>query len=94
MKHYFSELIFESPSGYFVDCIIHLLNLINIFFDNIDQSLGVYSIHKKVLISGDIQVQEGEKCLDKYLYQPELKSANKEATCYRNQVSQVALISY
>ena len=27
MKHYFLELIFESPSGYFVDYIIHLLNL-------------------------------------------------------------------
>ena len=35
------------------------------------------------MISGDFNAQEGEKCLNTFLYQHELKSLNKEATCYR-----------
>ena len=46
------------------------------FFDNLDKSLDVYFTLKKVLISGGFQVQEGEKCLDTFLYQHELKSLN------------------
>ena len=34
--------------------------------------------------SGDFNAQEGEKCLDTFLYQQELKSLNKEAICYKN----------
>ena len=39
---------------------------------------------RKVLITGDFNAQEGQKCLDTFLYQHELKSLNKEATCYKN----------
>ena len=35
-------------------------------------------------MSGDFNVQEGEKCLETFLYQHELQALNKEATCYRN----------
>ena len=31
-----------------------------------------------------INAQEGEECLDTFLYQHELKSLNKDATCYKN----------
>ena len=54
------------------------------FFDNLDKALDVYSTYEKVLITGDFNAQEGEKCLDTFLYQHELKSLNKEATCYKN----------
>ena len=53
------------------------------FFDNLDKALDVYSTYEKVLITGDFNAQEGEKCLDTFLYQHELKSFNKEATCYK-----------
>ena len=36
------------------------------------------------MITGDFNAQEGEKCLDTFLYQHELKSLNKEATYYKN----------
>ena len=35
-------------------------------------------------MTGDFNAQEGEKCLDTFLYQHELKSLNKEATYYKN----------
>ena len=54
------------------------------FFDNIDKALDVYSAFEKVLITGNSNAQEGEKCLDISLYQHESKSLNKEATCYKN----------
>ena len=33
--------------------------------------------------TGDFIPREGEKCIDLFLYQNELKSLNKDATCYR-----------
>ena len=36
------------------------------------------------MITGDFNAQEGEKCLDTFLYQHELKSINKKGTCYKN----------
>ena len=54
------------------------------FFDCLDKALDVYSTYEKVLITGDFNAQEREKCLDTFLYQHELKSLNKEATCYKN----------
>ena len=39
------------------------------FFDNLDKALDVYSTYEKVLITGDFNAQEGEKCLDTFLYQ-------------------------
>ena len=54
------------------------------FFDNLDKALDVYSTYEIVLITGDFNVQEGEKCLDTFLYQHELKSLKKEANCYKN----------
>ena len=54
------------------------------FTDNLDKALKVYSTHEKVLITLDFNAQEGDKCLDTFLYQHELKSLNKEATCYKN----------
>ena len=54
------------------------------FFDCLDKALDVYSTYEKVLITGDFIAQEGQKCLDTFLYQHELKSLNKEATCYKN----------
>ena len=36
------------------------------------------------MISGDFNAKKGEKCLDTLLYQHELKSLKKEATCYKN----------
>ena len=38
----------------------------------------------RVLITGYFNTREGEKCLDTFLYRHELKSLNKEATCYKN----------
>ena len=54
------------------------------FFHNLDKALDVYSNYETVLITGDFNAQEGEKCLDTFLYQHELKSLNKEATYYKN----------
>ena len=54
------------------------------FFDDLDKALDVYSTYENILITGDFNAQEGEKCLDIFLYQHELKSLNKEATCYKN----------
>ena len=54
------------------------------FFDNLDKALDVYCTYEKVVITGDFNAQEGEKCLDTFSYQHELKSLNKEATCYKN----------
>ena len=57
------------------------------FFDNLEKALDVCSVcssYEKVLITGDINAQEREKCRNTFLYQHELKSFNKEATCYRN----------
>ena len=39
------------------------------------------STHEKVLITGDFNVHEVEKCLDTFLYQHELKSLNKKISC-------------
>ena len=36
------------------------------------------------MITGEFNAQEGEKCLDTFLYQHELKSLNKEANYYKN----------
>ena len=36
------------------------------------------------MITGDFNAQEREKCLDTLLYQHELKSHKKKATCYKN----------
>ena len=44
----------------------------------------MYSTYENVLISGDFNAQEGEKCLDTFFYQHGLKSLNKEATCCSN----------
>ena len=54
------------------------------FFENLDKDLDVYSTYEKVLTAGDFNAAEGDKCLDIILYQHELKSLNKEATCYKN----------
>ena len=54
------------------------------FFDNLDKALDVYSTCEKVLITGYFNAQEGEKCIDAFLYQHELKSPNEEATGYKN----------
>ena len=50
-------------------------------FDDLDKALDVYSNYEKVLLTGDFNAQEGERCLDTFLYQHKLKSLNKEATC-------------
>ena len=39
------------------------------FFDCLDKALDVYSTYEKVLITGDFNAQEREKCLDTFLYQ-------------------------
>ena len=64
------------------------------FFDKSDKALNVYATYKKVLLTGDFHTQEGEKGLDIYLYQNELKSLNKESTCFRdpNNLSCIDLI--
>ena len=36
------------------------------------------------MITGDFNPKEGEKYLDTFLYQHELKSLSKEANCYKN----------
>ena len=55
-------------------------------FDNSDKALDVYSTYEKDTyeITGDFNAQEGEKCLDTFLYKHEIKSLNKEATYYKN----------
>ena len=55
------------------------------FFDNLDKFLDVYFTYEKVLITEDFNAQEGEKYLDTFLHQHELKFLNKEATRYKNQ---------
>ena len=91
LNHYSLKLIFENARGYFVNSPVNFGYLVNppsqfdqYFFDNLDKALDVYSTYEKVLITGDFNAQEGEKCLDTFLYQHELKSLNKEATCYKN----------
>ena len=54
--------------------------------ENSDNALDVYSTYEKVSITGDFNAQEGEKCLDTFSYQHQLKSLNKKATCYKNRI--------
>ena len=72
LKHYLLILIFKSASGYFTYYTTHLLNLTNTFFNNLYKALYVYSTYEKVLITGDFNAQDEQKCLDTYLYQHEL----------------------
>ena len=44
----------------------------NTFFNNLYKALYVYSTYEKVLITGDFNAQDEQKCLDTYLYQHEL----------------------
>ena len=69
VEHYLLKLIFESASRYCGLC--HPPQSSQYAFDNLDKALDVYSTYKKVLITGDFNVQEGEKCLDIFLYQHE-----------------------
>ena len=81
-KHYLLKLIFESVSGYFASGLYHPPSQSDqCFFDNLDKALDVYSTYEKILITGDLNAEEGGKYLDTFLYQHELKSLNKEATC-------------
>ena len=81
LKHCLLKLIFESVIGYFASGLYHPPSQSDqYFFDNLDKALDVYSTDEKVLITGDFNAQEGEKCFDTFLYQHELKSLNKEAT--------------
>ena len=61
------------------------------FFDKLDKALDVYSTYEKVLITGDFNAQEGEKCVYTFLYQNLLV---KKLPVARNLISQVALRSY
>ena len=54
------------------------------FFDNIDKALDVYSIYEKVILSGDFNSQIAENCIDTFMYEHNLQSTNKEASCYKN----------
>ena len=53
-------------------------------FDNIDKALDVYSPYEKVILSGDFTSQIAENCIDTFMYQHNLQSTNKEASCYKN----------
>ena len=60
-------------------------------FGSLDKVLDAYFTYEKVLITENFNAQEEQQCLDAFLYQHELKYFKKEATCYRNPTTQVAL---
>ena len=49
-------------------------------FGNLDKALDVFSTYEKLLMTGDINNQKVEECLDTSLYQPELKSYKPPVT--------------
>ena len=54
------------------------------FFDKFDIALDVYNNYEKIILVGDFNAQEGEECLDTFLYQHKLTNLVKEHTCYKN----------
>ena len=65
--------------------IIHLVNLITIFFDNINRALGLYRVtYDKIFLTGDFNAKESETCLSDFLYEKDLKCIVKENTCFKN----------
>ena len=49
----------------------------NVFFDNIDKCLDVYSTYERVALAGDYNAKVGEKLFDTFLYQHKLTSINR-----------------
>ena len=96
LKPYLLKSIFKGASGCFAGCIMYLFNLTNTFLITW-RKLDVYSTYENVVISGDFNAQEGQKCLDTFLYRHKLKFLDKEVRklfVTETQISQIALISY
>jgi len=55
-----------------------------VFFEQMGFALDVYSSYDKFLIAGDLNVQEGQECLDDFMDEFHAKNMVKEPTCFKN----------
>ena len=56
----------------------------SVFFEQMGFALDVYSSYDKFLISGDLNVEEGQECLDDFMDEFHAKNMVKEPTCFKN----------
>ena len=56
----------------------------HIFLHEIGSVLDIYSSYDKFLIVGDLNMQEGDACLEDFLHEFHAKKLVKEPTCYKN----------
>ena len=55
------------------------------YFEHLGRLLDIYSnSYEKMLLTGDFNAQEGELCIDSFLYEYNLKNLIKEKTCFKN----------
>jgi len=54
------------------------------FFDNFAKALNVFSFYEKIIVTGDLNAQEGEDPLDNFSLQNDLTNIVKKPTCYKN----------
>ena len=55
-----------------------------VFFENIGAALDMYSSFDKFLVAGDLNIKEGEECLDDFLDEFHAKNMVKVPTCFKN----------
>ena len=55
-----------------------------VFFEQIGFAMDVYSSYDKFLIAGDLNVEEGQECLDDFMDEFHAKNMVKEPTCFKN----------
>ena len=56
----------------------------DVFFEQVGSALDMYSSYDMFLIAGDLNVQEGDECLDDFLEEFHAKSMFKKPTCFKN----------
>ena len=56
----------------------------DVFLHEIGCVLDIYSSYDKFLIVGDLNMQEGDACLEDFLHEFHAKNLVKEPTCYKN----------
>ena len=55
-----------------------------VFLEQMGFALDVYSSYDKFLIAGDLNIEEGQECLDDFMDEFHAKNMVKEPTCFKN----------
>ena len=57
----------------------------NCYFENISNVIDLYyRVYDKMLLVGDFNAEEGEMCIDSFLYEYCFKNLVKQKTCFKN----------